>query len=162
MAYWFLPLSGQVNLSDDKITLEEIWLSPAYFPEFSGEFRWMNDDHYYGVLEDKKIVRYHVESKSDKAVILDLEELDLQGLSTSDIESYEFSSDEQKVLLIANSQPIYRNSSLETVMLVDLKTKKVSLLNGGDPVSNATFSPDGNKVGYVSENNLFYFDAGSK
>ena len=154
----FLPLSGQVNINDEKISLEEIWLSPAFFPEFAGEFRWMNDDHYYGVLENGKIQKYHVEDKSNKTVLLDLSELELQGLSASEIESYEFSSDEQKVLLIANSQPIYRNSSLETVMVVDLETKKVSLLNGGDPVSNATFSPDGSKVGYVSENNLFYFD----
>ena len=154
----FLPLYGQLNINDDKITLEEIWLSPAFFPEFSGEFRWMNDDHYYGVLENGKIIKYHVEDNTNKSVILDLSELDLQGLSVSNIESYEFSPDEQKVLLIANSQPIYRNSSLETVMVADLNSKKVSLLNGGDPVSNATFSPDGSKVGYVSENNLFYFD----
>src|SRR5690606_4398897 len=76
-------------------------------------------------------------------------------------ESYQFSEDESKILLLKESQPIYRHSFLGKFDIKDLKSGKTTSLNNGDFVQEPTFSPDATKVAFISNNNLFYQDLNS-
>lgn len=58
------------------------------------------------------------------------------------------------VLLRTNIEPIYRRSSKANVYVYDSLTKKISTLDEGK-VLHPTLSPDGSKVAYVRENNLY-------
>ena len=71
------------------------------------------------------------------------------------IGSYHFNNDESKLLLSTESTKIYRRSSKAINYVYDLKSKILKLLAEGDKQSYATFSPDGSKVGFVRENNLY-------
>jgi len=69
-------------------------------------------------------------------------------------QNYTFSSDETKLLLTTNTEPIYRHSSRGIFYVYDTIGKTTT------PVSDAfiqepTFSPDGNKIAYVFENNIY-------
>ena len=64
------------------------------------------------------------------------------------------SSHPRIVLLRTNVEPIYRRSSKANVYVYDSLTKKVTTLDEGK-VLHPTLSPDGSKVGYVKENNLY-------
>ena len=61
------------------------------------------------------------------------------------------------VLLRTNVEPIYRRSSKANVYVFDSLTKKVTTLDEGK-VLHPTLSPDGSKVVYVKENNLYIKD----
>ena len=147
-----------LSAQNDQLSLEQIWLSPAYFPQFPSEFRWMQDDQYYSTLEDEKIIRHHILEEEEDVTLLDLTQLDLGPFEASSIESYAFSADEAKVLLKAEVESIYRRSTREFVFVVDLDTKTTLPLQSLEKVSYATFSPDGSKVGYLHQNNLYYHD----
>ena len=134
-------------------SLEEIWLTPFYFPQFAPEFRWMNDDSYYSVLENQKILKYSIEDEGKAGTILEIDEILLED--AANVESYDFSSDEKRMLLYASSEQIYRRSSREQVYVANLNPGEIRKIHDGAKVSNAQFSPDGSKVAYVFENNLY-------
>ncbi|MAL58788.1 MAG: S9 family peptidase [Flavobacteriaceae bacterium] len=74
--------------------------------------------------------------------------------------SYEFSEDESKVLLATNLKQVYRHSSLGTYYVYDSKTKKATLLSENQ-VQEPTFSPDGSKIAYGYNSNLYVKDLAS-
>ena len=152
----------QAQRPKGKVTLENIWLYYSYFPRYPSEFRWMNDDQYYSILEEgKAISRFSITDDQKVDEILNLSTLDLGEQSASGIQSYEFSADEKKVLLKAGVESIYRRSSKELCFVVDRESKKVTPVNEGEKITNPTFSPDGSRLGYVFENNLYYMDLNS-
>ncbi|HEX2533216.1 MAG TPA: S9 family peptidase, partial [Chitinophagaceae bacterium] len=80
-----------------------------------------------------------------------------QVLGTGD---YSVSGDKKRILFFNGREPIYRHSSKATVYLYDVSTRKAVPLNAGK-VLHPTFSPDGNKVAYVFDNNLYVYDVAS-
>jgi dipeptidyl-peptidase-4 len=144
---------GQKN-----IALEDIWLKYKYVPEYPSGFNWMKDDNFYTELEAGKIEKYGIKDQSKVATILDISTLkDPSTNEALEIEAYSFSGDESKVLLQSKVEPIYRHSTKEVCYVWDSKSGKVYRLHEGKPVSNATFSPDGNSIAYVGDNNLYAY-----
>ena len=70
---------------------------------------------------------------------------------------FSVSSDKKHLLFSSDSEPIYRRSSKATVYIYDASTKKTTKLNDGK-VLHPSFSPDGSKVAYVFNNNLYLYD----
>ncbi len=75
------------------------------------------------------------------------------------IDSYTFSSDEKKILIANNTNQIYRHSFTADYFLFDIVSKELTKIL--EQVQEPTFSPDGKKIGYVKENNLFIYDIAS-
>lgn len=67
------------------------------------------------------------------------------------------SSHPRIVLLRTNVEQIYRRSSKANVYVFDSLTKKITTLDEGK-ILHPTLSPDGSKVAYVKENNLYIKD----
>ena len=78
-------------------------------------------------------------------------------ISTND---YQLSADKKRILFFNGREYIYRRSSKAAAYVYDVATKKAVSLNKGK-VLHATFSPDGNKVAYVYDNNLYVYDIAS-
>ena len=74
--------------------------------------------------------------------------------------SYEFSGDESRLLLATALEPIYRRSTLGFYYVFDLKTKEISAVSSSK-IQEPTFSPDGSKVAYVRNNNIYVWDIAS-
>lgn len=72
--------------------------------------------------------------------------------------STNFNEDETKVLIAADSEPIYRRSSKANHYVFELSTKKIIEVSGYGKQLFATLSPDGTKVAFVRENNIFVKD----
>ncbi len=91
-----------------------------------------------------------------------IEQLKKEGnIVDGNFQSYIFNDDESKILLLKESEPIYRHSFLGKFDVKDLKSGKVLNLNNGNFVQEPTFSPDGSKVAFIADNNLFYQDLNS-
>ncbi|NIG56211.1 DPP IV N-terminal domain-containing protein [Chitinophaga sp. Cy-1792] len=78
-----------------------------------------------------------------------------------ELKDFSFSADESKVLLYTNSKKVWRYETRGDYWVADISTGKLRQLGKGRPASSlmfAKFSPDGKKVAYVSEHNLYMED----
>lgn len=100
---------------------------------------------------------YQYESLEKVETLLSTEDLD--GISY--MSSYSFSEDETKVMLATELKPIYRRSSLGTYYVYDFQSKELIKISENQ-IQEPSLSPDGSKVVYGFENNLFLFDLNSK
>jgi dipeptidyl-peptidase-4 len=74
------------------------------------------------------------------------------------VEAYEFSADEARVLIYTKSQRVWRRNTRGDYWVIDLGTRKLRKLGGDAAPSSlmfATLSPDGKKVAFVRDNNLY-------
>ena len=76
------------------------------------------------------------------------------------IDSYTFSYDEKQILIANNTNPIYRRSFTANYFLYNVETKE--LIKILEQVQEPVFSPDGKKIAYVKENNIYIYDVTSK
>lgn len=78
-------------------------------------------------------------------------------LNTTD---YELSADKKRIIFFNDRESIYRHSSKANTYIYDVGTKKTITLNKGK-IMHATFSPDGTKVAFVHDNNLYLYEVNS-
>jgi len=136
--------------------------------------QWQSDGSGYLALEPsitKKdavdIVRYDALT-GDRTIKVAAEKLTPNGGVPLGIDEFYFTSDEQKVLIFTNTARVWRSNTRGDYWVLDLKTGSLHKLGGKDaPPSSlmfAKFSPDGTRVGYVRDNNIFIedLDANSK
>lgn len=162
-ALLFMGTMSQAQSADKKdIALEDIWLYYKFVPGFPAQFNWMEDDDFYTVLEEGKIVKYSIKNQGPVEDILDIGSLqDPETDEEIEASSYRFNDGETKILLKSGSEKIYRRSSKEVCYVYDRSSKKVTKLHGGDKISFATFSPDASKIAYTHKNDLYFQDLSS-
>lgn len=122
-----------------------------------GTFQWTNDGKAYYEMKDGNIVLFDLISGVEK-VIIDKTTL---GKIKGEVDSYTFSKDEKKVLIFANTVQVWRYNTKGDYWLLNLQTNDLKQLGKGKSPQSlmfAKFSPDGNKVGYVSEHNIYVDD----
>lgn len=113
--------------------------------------------NYDRVNKIQTIDLYEYETLEKTATLLSTE--DLEGISY--MSSYTFSADESKVLLATDLTPIYRRSTLGSYFVYDFNDK--SLIKIADAaIQEPSLSPDGSKVAYGYENNIYLFDLKTK
>jgi dipeptidyl-peptidase-4 len=81
-------------------------------------------------------------------------------LTFDDINFYNFSKNEDKILLATNIEYIYRRTMKGFYYVFDIKENKIYPVSDEQKgkISFATFSEDGKKVAFVRNLNLFYVD----
>lgn len=99
-------------------------------------------------------------ASEDNGSLFDAKEIKDETGKVINSSEYEVSADKKRILFFNGREPIYRRSSKSTVYVYDVATKKAMPLNKGK-VLHPTFSPDGKKVAYVFDNNLYLYDVAS-
>ncbi|MFL5763825.1 MAG: S9 family peptidase [Bacteroidia bacterium] len=147
------------NLSAQKkdISVEDIWKTGTFRANGVYGLVSMNDGMHYSTIEDGKILRYEYAKSSAPEIIVEEKNLMIDGKAIS-IDNYQFSPDESKMLISTGTEQIYRHSTRENNYVYDRKAKTLTAVSSGAKQMYATFSPDGNKVGFVRENNIFIKD----
>lgn len=144
-----------------QITQEDLWTDNTFKVKSVPGFNAMKDGKRYTRLDKdsagQRISIYNLETGKMLQTIFDNMRHIPENGEVVEVDDYVFSKDEQKILLKANSKNIYRRSVLNRIFVYDIKTGKVKLFDTGS-VLHATFSPDGSKVAYVRNNNLYYKD----
>jgi len=148
------------SLAQEKlIQLEDIWASRTFSPEWVWGINSMNDGVHYSSLnygeENVYVTEYSYETGDSVATIVDSK--NLEGIS---FDAYQFSDNEQKVLLPTETESIYRHSTRSKFYVYDRATKTSTALST-DKQRLAKFSPDATKVAFVRANNIFIKDLNS-
>ncbi|HEX6751019.1 MAG TPA: S9 family peptidase [Longimicrobium sp.] len=143
----------------DQLTVERIFSSPDFRLQSLPESRWMNGGQRYSFIADEGIVAEDAQTGT-RTVLVDGRRLVPQGQTKAiEIEDYAWSADERKLLIFTNSQPVWRQNTKGQFYVYDLATQRLT------PVSTtvgwqqfAKLSPDGSKVGFVRDNDLWVTD----
>ncbi len=143
-----------------KITLEEIW-GGEFRTEYMDVLRSMKNGRQYTILNFGYSPRTSSLDKYDYQTLEKVETIVASSESIPLFTSYEFSGDESKVLLATEVERIFRHSSLGIYYVYDIDTKDLIKI-AETKVQEPTISPNGDKVAYVLDNNLFIFDIASK
>lgn len=145
------------------ITLEAIYRDGVFSPKSVYGVNWMNNGQYYTSLSNTKsgsyIIKYNVTTGLAVDTLLTPQGLTPKGgTKPLVVDDYQLSADEKKVLVSTQTQSIYRHSYVAEYYVYDLPNNTLAELSGGGKESYATFSPDGSKVAFVRDNNLYFVD----
>lgn len=168
---------------DPLLTVDRIFASKDFEEESLGTFVWKKRGPGYFTFEpwpkrpaaDKPVadeppaprqIVWH-DTASDEAKIVvpaesfipaDAEKDDKGNRKPLNVESFQFSDDESKLLIFTNSRRVWRRNTRGDFWVLDIAKHELKKL-GGDAKSAtlmfAKFSPDASRVAFVRENNLY-------
>lgn len=140
-----------------EITLEDIFTKGTFKQDAVAGFRSMKDGHYYTELsKDNQLQKVNFESGKVESTLVNFKDIKFNGKDLK-IDDYVFNENETKLLLLTESENIYRRSVLHKVYVYDFASKKVEQIRK-EKILHASFSPQSDKVAYVYQNNLYYYD----
>ena len=146
-------------IGQQKITIDEMY-NGTFRAKGMDELQSLKNTNQYTVLNvdmqsrSMQIDVYDFATLKKTATLIDTKAH--QELA-SGIDSYSFDASEKMILLACNSNQIYRHSFTADYFLYDITTKKLKKLVDFQ-VQEPTFSPDGKKIAYAKENNLYVYD----
>jgi len=143
-----------------QITIDDIWTNGVYRTKGVPGFRFMNDGRHYTSLKQNYLLKYDLTTGNLTDTLINFNHLPLPE-DRRQVDDYTFSDDESQLLLTTGSESIYRRSTKEWTYVYNKASKTLTPLNDTGKQMHATFSPDGKKVGYVLDNNLYCMDLAS-
>lgn len=133
------------------------------FTAFAQEIKWdKKGDTFYSVVKNE-IFRHPLPNTVGERLI-SAAQLSPIGQSPLSITDFAFSADGQKVLVYTNTKAVWRLQTQGDYWVYELQTGRLTQVGGELPESSlrfAKFSPDGSKVAFVSEFNLYIQDLNS-
>jgi dipeptidyl-peptidase 4 len=143
--YKLMALAGLISLS----------------PEVSAQINWSPDGKgCYEISEQQDIQEIKLSNGEAKTIVKGSLLKKANGESIK-VKDFAISPDASKVLIYTNAQKVWRLETRGDYYILDLKTQKLTQLGQGKPEASlmfAKFSPDSQKVAYVSKNNIFSED----
>lgn len=151
------------GVTPKRITLEDIFVNGTFRQDYVYGMDWLKSGEHYAAFgsgaEGKKLYRFEIKTGKKLDLIFDGDELIPQGQNKPiECDAYTFNPDETKILFATDIDPIYRYSTIEFYYVYDVKSKKLTPLSVNGKQRLAQFSPDGNKVAFVRDNNIFVVD----
>ena len=147
------------------VTLDQIFNTDYFSPKGVGGFRWLKSGDAYSKIERSTTVQGGTDlvsydaATNQRTVLLSAEKLIPKGASVPlPINSYEWSADNTQMLIYTNSKKVWRLNTRGDYWVLNLATGNLKKLGGDAKPSTlmfAKFSPDGTRVGYVRENNVY-------
>lgn len=153
-------LFGQKNtVPTERWSNEKIWYSSTFRSEGVYGIRSMADGVHYTSLEStpggNAVVKFAY--RTGQAVDTLAKSEVVFGEAGGRISGYQFSADEAQLLIRSATEPIYRHSYAAAYHIYRIGSVEAGrpLLSEGTKVRLATFSPAGDQVAYVRDNNLW-------
>ena len=155
------------------LSLERIIDSDEFDSKSFGPIRWLKDGSGYTTLEDSQdhedvndpnaeksrdIVRYEPESGEREIMVPSTRLIPKDESNPLKIDDYSWSSDGKKLLIFTNTKRVWRRNTRGDFWVLDLTNWELQKLGGEVKPSTlmfAKFSPDGQRVAYVREKNIY-------
>ena len=156
--YFISPVQSQ-----KKLVLEDIYEKGILQAKLLSDFRFLNDGIHYTRLESGVIKKYNILTGEFVSNIFTASLFKNERDFNGEIEEYEFSPQENKIIIFSESESVYRHSTKNKVFIYDLSSQKLFPVFNNKLITNPSLSPDEQKVAFVFENNhsLLYKDLAS-
>ena len=137
-----------------QVTLQEVATSAYRTEGIYGIKPMLDGEHYTQISRDgKKIVKYSFKTGKEVSTIFDVETA--RDCKLKRFDDYIMSPDESKILIQTETKAIYRHSFTAVYYLFNVRNNTIEPLSDGGPQQVPLFSPDGNQIAFVRDNNLF-------
>lgn len=144
-------------IAQPEITLEDIYKKSTFSPKSVPGFNSMRDGKYYIETSKDGIIKKSFSTGETVATLVYADDVLDENANKLSLNTAVWNANENKILVSKDKEAIYRRSSKAFVYVYDLKTKKTIAVDK-QKIMHATFSPDGNKVAFVKNNNLYFKD----
>jgi dipeptidyl-peptidase-4 len=155
----------QAQQDNSLLTIDRIFNSDEFDPQGIGGLRWTKSGDGFTKLEPSTtveggtdLVSYDAKT-NQRAVLIPAEKLIPKGETKPlPIQNFDWTADDQKVLIYTNSKKVWRLNTRGDYWVLDMSNGNLQKLGGDAKPSTlmfAKFSPDGKRVGYVRENNIY-------
>nr|HML85157.1 S9 family peptidase [Bacteroidales bacterium] len=118
----------------------------------------LKDGEHYTRLQNDTLFIYSYKTGQKNGYLVTGSNIITEKGDTLELSDFSFSDDQKKMLIAVNSEAIYRHSSISDYYVYDLDSKKVTAVSDAGKQRLVSFSPDGSKVAFVRNNNLFIKD----
>ena len=161
---------GETTATKGKLHLEEIIGGRLIQTKGIGAMTWMKDGERYSRMEPNAetggmdIVAYRAKDNRREVIIPSSMFINKETGKPIVIRSISWSTDNGKVLIYNNTKRVWRYDTRGDYWVLTLKDGTLRQLGKGLPESSmmfAKFSPDGTRVAFVSNNNIYVEDVAS-
>ena len=148
-----LAMTGLCVVGAGRLQLKDI-TSGVFRAEMMNEVTPLADGETYAQISDdgKRIVAYSFRTGKQTAVLFDA--ATARGPHISRVDGYIVSPDGKRLLIQTATKPIYRRSFTATYYIYMIQNNKLESLSDGGPQQAPVFSPDGNVIAFVRDNNI--------
>ena len=141
------------------INIEDLWKNYTFYPKLIRDFKSMNDGEHYTLMERKnnvqEIIKYRFKNGEKLQILFTSLDFEIPKIT-----NYTFSKNEKKLLLETESEKVYRHSKKSIFYTYNIFTQELKKVHD-KKIMYATFSPNGEKVAYILNNNLLIQDINS-
>ena len=155
---WATSLCLMVSFSGmragEKLSLKAITRG-EFRSEMMQAVRPLADGETYGQMsaDGKRVESYSFRTGQQVAVLFDV--ATARGAKLDQVDDYIMSPDGRRMLIQTQTKPIYRHSFTAVYYIYDIRNNKLEPLSDGGPQQTPVFSPDGNQIAFVRDNNIF-------
>ena len=169
LALFALPamLAAQPTATSPRLTVERIFGSREFAARGAGQLRWLDDSTYVALQANPQqnsapeLARFNARTGA-RDVLVEAAWLTPNGASAPlAVENYFWSPDRKRLLVFTESERVWRENTRGDYWVLDLTSHQLRKLGGDAPKSTlmfAKFSPDGRRVAYVRQNDLYVED----
>jgi dipeptidyl-peptidase 4 len=156
-------VAAQAAPSQSTLTIERIF-SREFAPQYIGPSEWLDDSTYTVIREaagGKGADLVNVDAATGReSILIPASRFIPKGASEPlEVEEYQWSADHKRLLIFTNSKRVWRANTRGDFWVLDVASGKLQKLGGPaakpSTLQFAKFSPDGSRVAYVREHNVY-------
>ena len=149
-AVWYFSFA----FAGQKLSLKSI-TNGDFRPKTMKEVRPMADGETYAQMSDdgKRVEICSFRTGKQVGVLFDA--TTARGAQIEQIDDYIMSPDGSRLLIQTHTKAVYRHSFTATYYIYSIRNNKLEPLSDGGPQQTPVFSPDGNQIAFVRENNIY-------
>ena len=148
-------LLAVLNAAAQQLQLKDI-TGGMFRQETMADVRPLADGESYAAIssDGRRIETFSFRTGKKVGVLFDA--ATARGEQVSRIDGYIMSPDQRHILIQTATESIYRHSFTATYYIYNVQNNKLAPLSDGGPQQSPVWSPDGNVVAFVRENNIYW------
>jgi len=163
-------LAAQPPATSSRLTVERIFGTGEFAARGAGQLRWLDDSTYVALQANPQqngaveLARFNARTGARDVLVQSTSLVPNGSSAPLEVENYFWSPDHKRLLVFTASERVWRENTRGDYWVLDLASRQLRKLGGDAPKSTlmfAKFSPDGQRVAYVRQNDLYAEDVAS-